>query len=483
MIFCVELKQCFPYPKAYFNFGYRCDLPIMEFIKSNKGESKLCCEGYIYTKKRKLANGVISFQCVLRSNSQCKASVKVKNCQILERINDHTHAPDPSAVQRIIAIQKMKERALTTHESPQEIISRASELFGSEMAFNLPNIDNLKRKIRKCRERTRKPIPLPSTVEDLVIPEEFRLTKAGENFVLYDSGPSAERIVIFGTETNLSILESQTNWFVDGTFSVKPPLFSQVYTIHAAYNGKVIPCIYSLLPNKSEATYTSLLQRIQCLKPTLKPTSITVDFDKAMLSSIKTVFPETIIKGSFFHLCQCIYGKIQQSDLSSLFASSPDFSLRMRMISALAFCPPNCVCDAFEQLAARSTEVDHSIFGYFADEFIGRPGGKPAEFDISLWNMHARTLSDLPGINSAVEIWHRRFQSTVLCNRPDIWVFLKCLHKEQTLQEGLVNQNVHHPTIQKKQKDIASRIWEILGSFGDQSALEFLQNIAYSVNF
>ncbi len=61
---------------------------------------------------------------------------------------------------------------------------------------------------------------------------------------------------MFGTEANLDLLVTNKNWGADGTFDLCPPLFSQLYTIHAKVYGAMLPLVFCLLPNKEQATYT-----------------------------------------------------------------------------------------------------------------------------------------------------------------------------------------------------------------------------------
>ena len=75
------------------------------------------------------------------------------------------------------------------------------------------------------------------------------------------------------------------NNFKIGTFSVMPNLFCQEYTIHAFISGRAVPCVYCLLPNKTEATYTYFLEKVLSIKSNLDPRSIMVDFEKAMMNS------------------------------------------------------------------------------------------------------------------------------------------------------------------------------------------------------
>ena len=86
-------------------------------------------EGYIYVKQKNLANGVVSYECEMRkrdtlTSNQCKAKVKVANDEVVGFVNEHTHAPvvgRPEALRVRVAI---KERAVDTMETPQQILAQ-----------------------------------------------------------------------------------------------------------------------------------------------------------------------------------------------------------------------------------------------------------------------------------------------------------------------------------------------------------------------
>ena len=284
----------------------------MEFIKSNKGGMKIAFEGYVYCKQKELANEVLLYECELRrSRNYCKAKIKVKNNELVSKVNEHTHPADATRIQNLKALQEMKNRARDTQETPHQIVTRAVEGMSEECSAILPTISHLKRNLRQCRQRSQNSLPVPQNTQDLVIPQEYKNTKNGEQFLLYDSGPINRRILIFGTEKSVSYLEKCEHWYMDGTFSVTPGLFSQVYTIHGCIGGRVVPSLYCLLPDKSEVTYSLLLEKVIGFNNNLQPKSIMIDFERAMINSIATVFPNAEINGCFFHLSQNIYKKFK----------------------------------------------------------------------------------------------------------------------------------------------------------------------------
>jgi hypothetical protein len=113
--------------------------------------------------------------------------------------------------------------------------------------------------------------PIPQDT-DFVMPERFN------EFVQYDSGPGAERIIIFGCTELLDGLARAPMWLADGTFKVVPTIFFQLYTIHFQFANGINPAaLYCLLPNKTRITYDRVLVEIKRLIPLAAPAVILTD--------------------------------------------------------------------------------------------------------------------------------------------------------------------------------------------------------------
>lgn len=88
--------------------------------------------------------------------------------------------------------------------------------------------------------------------------------------------------------------------YADGTFKIKPRLFSQVYIIFAKKFNGVILIVYALLPNKQQFTYAKMFEILKDAKLTLTSTSIICNFEYAAFKAIKESFPEVEINPFFF---------------------------------------------------------------------------------------------------------------------------------------------------------------------------------------
>ena len=465
----------------------------MDFIRSSRGKDRLVHDGYIYVKQKDLANGVVSFECEERRNKAvCKAKLKVhiERNEVVGRLHNHTHAPSKAKIEAARTIQRVNMRAIDTEETPQQILSEACGTIDEETGANLPPIRHLRRNIRRHRQRLSRSRPLPLNTQELVLTDEHTKTKDGQDFLLFDSGPVEKRILIFGTQKNLENLCQASHWSLDGTFKTVPRIFLQLYTIHALVNDRSVPLIYALLPDKSQTTYSNLLEQLKSLKHDLAPKTIMIDFEKAMINSLQLAFPQTEIKGCYFHFCQSIYRKIQSNGFNQRYLEDKEFSIAMKMIAALALVPACDVEKSFESLCAFLPPETYPLQDYFEDTYLGRPcrRGRRREplFGIELWNMYNRTADELPRTNNAVEGWHRSFLANVGCCHPNIWKFLTYIKREQALQQIHMVQSSAGFSIQssrKKYLDVSARIISVTRNYENRDVVEYLRSIAYNLSF
>ena len=239
---------------------------------TQKKKRKLEHEGYFYVKNKEIANGFVSYECVKRRKGECKARIRVKDDEVFKGNHEHTHAPEPGSSDAVKALNSIRERAETTQETPQQIIADLLANMDDVSSQQLPPPRTIKRNIRRARKRVNQPHPLPTSVEDIEVPDDLKRLESGELFLIYDSGKEDnERFFIFGTESSLDVLANSAHVFMDGTFKIVPELFFQLYSIHAMTPNGVFPCAYALLPNKIRRTYQRLFEKMKELRPNMQP--------------------------------------------------------------------------------------------------------------------------------------------------------------------------------------------------------------------
>ena len=253
-------------------------------------------------------------------------------------MNEHTHAPSQTEVEVTKVKSRIKRKATTTLETPQQILGTELRNISEGAAASLPGISTLRRNIRKVRENFDTP-PNPATREEIPeLPEQYQLTVNGEQFMIFDSGiGDHERMFIFASELGLKFLAESEHWYADGTFKVSPELFFQLYTIHGQQRGSIFPCVFGLLPNKTEATYTRIFREVfgRVNQPVV--TDILVDFKRGAINAIRNANQDIEVKGCFYHLCSNVWKRIQHLGLQQRYNDDQEFSLHLRMLCALAF--------------------------------------------------------------------------------------------------------------------------------------------------
>ena len=183
-------------------------------------------DGYMYVYKQPLADNKHSWECRFRRKKLCKALVTVLDDNIVNTVNEHTHAPNAAEIEVTKIRASIKRKAQTTQDTPQQILT--VELGN----VSVPRMEHIRRAIRIQRENNDAPV-IPQTRQNIpAIPQEYCVTTLGDRFLLNDSGPGdPNRLIIFATDDGLDVLRTSDHWFADGTFEVSPAVFFQVYPI------------------------------------------------------------------------------------------------------------------------------------------------------------------------------------------------------------------------------------------------------------
>ena len=74
-----------------------------------------------------------------------------------------------------------------------------------------------------------------TTREDINLEGQWTLTNdnCNQQFLLYQD----DDMVLFATDNNLEIMAAADAIFMDGTFKISPPQFTQLFTLHIIYMG------------------------------------------------------------------------------------------------------------------------------------------------------------------------------------------------------------------------------------------------------
>jgi hypothetical protein len=283
----------------------------VEVVSSRKGKPMISKQGYLFQfakdgmeKKIWMCDQRLKLKCPVRLHT----SDNLTNPRVLSELG--THNPNAIACEIKKAMGNIRMDSATPTLPPAIIIANNVRGMSSAAQGLFPLIQNVKRGIHYVRSASIGAIAIPHRREEINLPEVYTVTSAGKPFLLFDSGPSADRIMIFSIKDNLKFLQYSNTWFADRTFKSCPTLFNQLFIIHGYRNGAMLPLVYCLTPNRDTVTYTRAFWALKNLNPGLDPLTIVADYETASMNAFAEEFPRAERKRCFFHMSQCIFRQI-----------------------------------------------------------------------------------------------------------------------------------------------------------------------------
>ena len=279
-------------------------------------------------------------------------------------------------------------------------------------------------------------------------------------------------------------------WFVDGTFSIVPSLFYQLFVVFAQRYDAVHPVIYALLPNKTSATYRQLCTQLKLFCDGYEPDLLVSDFEMAIMNEFGRAFPSTYVAGCLFHLAQNVQKNVRDMGLRHAYENDVRVNIHVRMFVALAFVPVPDVAHAFDELCKCVDESVQPLAKYYGTTYVGRRrrgrGHSRAAplYPIETWNCYERTLRGDPRTNNYAEAGHRQLQAAFTSQHPTIWRFIKALRQAQKMRDveyGEAERGHERPSKRKKYERASDRILRIVADYEERDLLEYLRAIAYNI--
>lgn len=408
----------------------------MEFTTTQRGGRVLLLEGYRYQVNREdKKTGRIYWRCHDRS---CPGSVSTQAEEVKSR-KPHTHAEDraDNIVEKIKG-QLRKEVRENTAPIPELYNNALGQVLlaeeATDVAATLPTFSSLKSSL--YRNRLKNNPPLPKERSNVNLDGEWSQTAAGQRFLLRSDG-AGDKILIFATDTMLQRLSTAESLYMDGTFAVCPRLFYQLFTINIIIDEQQFPAVYALLPNKSRETYnrffTVIKEALQDLNITLQPPRVLVDFEGALLQSVRLHFPGADVKGCFFHFAQCLWRWVQTHGHVVMYRENEEFRTLVKHSAALAFLPPANVRLAWGTMRLNLSDGSlpaEAFIAYFSSTWM-------KDFPVALWN-HWESSGDRT--NNRLEGWHNRLNRLAGRDHPNIYQLVALLKKEEAVSEVKILQ-------------------------------------------
>ena len=174
---------------------------------------------------------------------------------------------------------------------------------------SLPKPEYIARTANRFRQRLR-----PKDPTDLAFELEHDHLPAG--FFRADVQVHGRRHLMFATEQQLQYLARAKNWYVDGTFKLCRPPFTQLLTVNAFVkqddHAKQVPLLFVVMSGKNKKDYRKVFKQLLEILPTAPAVKrITLDFEKVVWAVLRNLFPDVKLQGCAFHWTQALWRKVR----------------------------------------------------------------------------------------------------------------------------------------------------------------------------
>jgi len=262
---------------------------------------------------------------------------------------------------------------------------------------SIPAYDNVRTVLN--RRRTREIPPVPHSINEVDIQGRWKRTVDGRRFLSHHDNHWG--IAVFTTADSLRCLGDCNDVYLDGTFKSTPCPYTQFMTIHGFYMDRVVPFVFVLMQNRTIGHYRQVFAHIKrryqrITNANLAPNNIVVDFELGMITAVETEFPQSSIRGCFFHFCQSIWRRVQQEGLARHYDRNRYLKDLIRKLMAIAFLPSLLVRNSFQQflqqnltrlLCRRYPELQN-LLQYFTRNYLN------GQFRIAIWNVYDRDMDN-----------------------------------------------------------------------------------------
>jgi hypothetical protein len=227
---------------------------------------------------------------------------------------------------------------------------------------------------------------------------------------------------------NLEMMAAADVIFMDGTFKISPPQFTQLFTLHIIYMGFFIPVVYALLKDKSSDTYyqmfATLRRKIATFNLILNPLILVLDFESGILPSLQQHFPNSSIKGCNFHFTQAVWHKVQSLGLVAHYKTGISRKI-IKSLMALPFIPRMWIQQTFTAITAMDNgqlPAVTELLEYFSNTWLN------GQYPIAMWNVYRQYTRT----NNKLEGWHNSMNRAVKKSHPNIFELITTLKMEQS---------------------------------------------------
>ena len=163
----------------------------------------------------------------------------------------------------------------------------------------------------------------------------------------FDESENGQQAAIFISDVVASKLGRINKIFFDGTFKTSPAIFPQNFVVFGKYYGHAFPLCYALATGKSKLLYEKIFSKLKD-EFGLNPEKVMSDWEGGSRAAARRVWPDSVLKGCFFHFTPVLQKKIRRMGLAHLI-TMPDSKRTIVRVLCLPLLPAEKIVTTFEQ--------------------------------------------------------------------------------------------------------------------------------------
>ena len=383
--------------------------------------------GYRYTVKKKTARGTYWWCSVRSKNRRCPATVIQCGDEYRAGSQHHDHAGDPGVLLGTKVRVAVREKATTIKDQgAHQIVEQIMQDLRRPEDHQLPNPSYEARCLNRCRAAVRPAEPTSIDfrldLEGCDVPSDFRVA---------DLRVDGARHIVFATSEQLRLLADARVWYVDATFKVVRQPFYQLLSVHAFLRSgesiKQVPLMFCLMSRRRKEDYVAVLEAVkQALPSPADVDEVVADFEVAVWTAVRSVYPGVHIHGCTFHWCQAVYRHACQLGLRTAYLEKGAIYQVIKCILALPYLPRRHIADAFNQLRIQAGDSEQMVA---LCTYVSATWMESTVWGVGNWSGYRRLIRT----NNDTEGWHRRLNSRAGRENLQLYVLLPLLLKEAKL--------------------------------------------------
>ncbi|KAM0724354.1 hypothetical protein ACS0PU_013217 [Formica fusca] len=360
-----------------------------EFKGKSENSTVYFYEGYAYNIDKRLR---VTYRCSTRRITGCRGLAKVGEDGKVTINPFHNHAPDNARIQKYVLKQEMLRLSRETLQAPKDIFDDVSRRNPESAAFIA--FKSIRSQLNRERKKSRPKLPQSIAMLADELNNYIPITHIYKRSLTANDGKKA---LPFSNDKLLQALESSTEIFCDGTFSVLAVIFVLCEARTTALYEKIWSKVIEFVPN--------LLMNIKF---------IMTDYECAAMSAMEKYFPNATIHGCWFHLNQALQRKWNHLGLRNSSNIILSMAMTIPLLPEQYFTQAYCIL--WNTCEEKNPEYEKlkEFLNYFEKTWLSKVS------KVSVYKCPVRT-------NNAVESFHNVINRKLGDHHPNVWIFLEKL--------------------------------------------------------